>query len=317
MAEEPTTLNGYTTDKILELMQYALPGGAYKTHPTRSYLTTIDPAYTRERLTRVFGLYGYGWGLDWEPVNTLNFETQTKKGDTRYHFAITKAIFWFKFGEDRVAFPVTGHSDNDNLGDAMKGARTVCVSDAAKQLMFQLHIYKNEEYHAPPSPETSQNKEPEPQKPAPKSEPSKANDTIRPYRPERLKEILLKGADNKTKELIEMDARSATSSVVAALVARALTPEPKNGQGVDDREADISSASDKYHEFLLFVYGDRAKGEDGTVSNKNLSQADLLTLLNWISNGKASFNANLIEDAVKEVNMAWTYLSAQKAEESQ
>jgi hypothetical protein len=151
------TLKGYDETEVIELMLKPLPKNAIKPHQTKSYLSQISPAYTRERLTKVFGLHGVGWGLDWDPMLADRFETSTNAGKVRYHFALLKADFWFKMIVDSseietIHIPVTGHSDNDNLGDAMAGARTSAISAGAKELLFQLHIYKNEE---PPKPSAS------------------------------------------------------------------------------------------------------------------------------------------------------------------
>lgn len=150
------TLRGYNETEIVGLMLTPLPDGAIKQHQAKSYLSQISPAYTRERLTEVFGLHGIGWGLDWDPLITDRFETQTSNGKPRYHFALMKATFWFKMiGNDEettVTIPVTGHSDNDNIGDAMAGARTSAISAGAKELLFQLHVYKNLSAPPPPPP---------------------------------------------------------------------------------------------------------------------------------------------------------------------
>lgn len=146
---KPKTLNGFDTQKIIELMLRPLPDKAYKKHGGKSFLTTISPDYTRERLTKIFGLFGIGWGLNWETRNTKEWTSQTTAGKDRYNFAIQQAEFWFSFGTDIISFLVTGYSENDNLGDAMKGARTSCISDGAKQLLFQLHIYKDTDYQPP------------------------------------------------------------------------------------------------------------------------------------------------------------------------
>ncbi len=145
------TLRGYTPPEAIKLMIEPLGGNAYKPHPTKKYLTTIRSAYTRERLTKVFGIMGMGWGLNWEPENTVRFESKTNSNKTRYHFALLKADFWYVLicddcdYEDRIIchIPVTGEHDNDNLGAAMSGARTSAIGQGAKELLFQLHIYKD------------------------------------------------------------------------------------------------------------------------------------------------------------------------------
>jgi len=156
------TTKGYPVDEIPEQMSVPLDPSGFKRHPTKSYLTTISPAHTRERLTKVFGTFGYGWGLDWDPDRTNMYETETSTGKTRFNFSLMQAEFWYTLvndSDDRVIyrFPVTGFSDNDNPGDAMAGARTSAISAGAKELLFQLHIYKNEK--APPKKQAQSDRE--------------------------------------------------------------------------------------------------------------------------------------------------------------
>ena len=172
------TLKGYDESQIIELMLTALPQQALKPVGDRPYLTEISPAYTRERLTKVFGLHGVGWGLKWDPMLAERFQTQTEAGKDRYHFALLQANFWFKMVDDDgtqtiVEIPVTGGSENSNLADAMAGARTSAIGQGARELLFQLHIYKNQPAPSP-SQRTNGNA---PQTPPPD----------RPYNPEILK----------------------------------------------------------------------------------------------------------------------------------
>lgn len=144
------SLKGYDESEITQLMLSPLPQQAFKRHQTKSYLTEISPPFTRERLTKVFGLHGVGWGLKWDPTFTDRYQTETKRGAIRYHFVILQAAFWFKMISDDgdqeiiIEIPVTGGSENDNLTDAMSGARTSAIGQGAKELLFQLHIYKNQ-----------------------------------------------------------------------------------------------------------------------------------------------------------------------------
>lgn len=142
------TLRGYDYQQILHLLISPLASNAYKVHQSKSYLTQIDAAHTRERLTKIFGLNGIGWGIDWQPEQTKTFETKTSTGKARYHFVIEKAEFWYIVVIDganqKITIPVTGYSDNDNPGDAMSGATTSLISTGAKALLFQIDIYKSQ-----------------------------------------------------------------------------------------------------------------------------------------------------------------------------
>ena len=132
-------------EEILQKLQTPLANAAYKKHPSKSYLTTISAAHTRERLTETFGLYGVGWGLRWQVADCEHWTGQTANGKDRYYFFLKQAIFWFRLDPDNVVeFSVTGYSDNDNLGDAAEGAQTNAINLAAKRLLFQQHIYKDE-----------------------------------------------------------------------------------------------------------------------------------------------------------------------------
>jgi hypothetical protein len=151
---------------ILKAMQALLPSAAYKRHGGKSFLTSIDATYTRERLTEIFGAYGVGWGLTWHPDNAKDWMTEGKQG---YHFALLQAEFWFVLDGERVSFPVTGYNNSDNLGDAMEGARTNAVSSGAKALLFQLHVYKDKPAPQAGSPTTGTPPKNQPAKSQPKS----------------------------------------------------------------------------------------------------------------------------------------------------
>lgn len=164
------TLTGIEYLSIPDFMANPLTGSAFKTHATKSFLTEINPGHTRQRITECFGPAGIGWGLDFQPENIKTWETQTSGGKTRYNVAILYAEFWYMLDDSdnkqRFKISVTGGSDNDNLGDALSGARTSAIGQGVKELLFQIHIYKNEK------PQTQPKKQP------PKQQPAKFNMTL-------------------------------------------------------------------------------------------------------------------------------------------
>lgn len=163
------TLTGIEYLSIPDFMANPLAESAFKPHATKSFLTEINPGHTRQRITECFGPAGIGWGLDFQPEHIKTWETQTSGGKARYNVAILYAEFWYILDDSdnkqRFKISVTGGSDNDNLGDALSGARTSAIGQGVKELLFQIHIYKNEKPIAP-------------KQPAPKSDSKKFNMTL-------------------------------------------------------------------------------------------------------------------------------------------
>jgi hypothetical protein len=147
--QELKTINGLTWEEVKVLFNKVLPDGAYKPVTTKSYLTDINSAYLLEALDTAFGPCGIGWGYD--PGQLTLTEGTTKQGKPRYFAHYDSFTFSYILVVDGerllVSIPVSGGSDNDNPGDAMKGAMTNAIGHAASRLLWQMEVYKGNLSH--------------------------------------------------------------------------------------------------------------------------------------------------------------------------
>lgn len=150
-----TTVTGKSLDEVRKLLDAPLPEEAYKKiGGTAMDLTDISPAWTRRALTSIFGLYGFGWGMNHDGADVeLTFETKAN-GKTAADVALKRAKFWYVLlnakGEPQVfSFTCTGSGRNEqgNGGWALKGAMTNALSTAASFIGFQESVYMGKRSH--------------------------------------------------------------------------------------------------------------------------------------------------------------------------
>lgn len=115
------------TTEQQELLKKPLPPESIKQHPTKAYLSSIKAIYVVERLNDVFGLGG------WEIENTVVKEegkwVVVKSTFTAKEYAITiRDIF--------------GGNDNQDLGDAYKGACTDALTKIGSYLGIGMDVFK-------------------------------------------------------------------------------------------------------------------------------------------------------------------------------
>lgn len=110
---------------------------ALKQHPTKKFLTTINPAYVIERMNDVFG------------VGTWTQKTIVLE-NTAQMVVVQSTLTVPAYGIEIETF---GGNDNPDKGDAYKGAQTDAFTKACSMLGIGLHIWKNEKTQGtPPSP---------------------------------------------------------------------------------------------------------------------------------------------------------------------
>jgi hypothetical protein len=140
------TLTGKTIQEVQELLLEQLPDEAYKPVPHATYLTEISSAYTNEKLTEAFGLRGMGWGVSYDEDSLIFVDKEA---------VIKSARFWYVLddeeGKESFEIQVAGSSRNSQVGWAVAGAITACVSKGAAGLRFQEHIYKNQKQAPEPA----------------------------------------------------------------------------------------------------------------------------------------------------------------------
>ena len=122
------------TKEQRELLNKALPNEACKKHPSKSFLTSINPIYVIERLNDVFGV-GV-WQTRTELIENKNSMVVVKVtlNIPAYNIHIEQFGGNDNGGEDKKGF---------DLGDAYKGAVTDGLTKIASYLEIGISIYKN------------------------------------------------------------------------------------------------------------------------------------------------------------------------------
>ena len=116
-------------DEIVHQLRAPLPREASKQHPTKAYLSTIKAIYVVERLNDVFGLGG------WRVTNEVIENDPEKK------MIIVKSTFHAP--EYGIIIPdIFGGNDNDDRGDAYKGACTDALTKIGSYLYVGMDIFK-------------------------------------------------------------------------------------------------------------------------------------------------------------------------------
>jgi len=115
-----------------------MPEGAVKPHPTKSYLSTIKPAFVIERMNDVFGIGGYREIYREISVTSREEEYESRKALV-FSATVHATLMIPKYGIHLENF---GGSKNEDAGDALKGACTDAFTKMCSHLGVGLEIYK-------------------------------------------------------------------------------------------------------------------------------------------------------------------------------
>ena len=128
-------------DELVAKLNARLPAEAIKQHPTKKYLSTIKTIFTIERLNEVFGLNG--WVDRYEVVTVTASKTWMDEHGEEHEsnpMVVVKGELTIpEYGIRREAF---GGNDNEDLGDAYKGACTDALSKMASAIGIGMDVYK-------------------------------------------------------------------------------------------------------------------------------------------------------------------------------
>lgn len=143
--------------QLLTKLRERLPAEAIKPHPTKTYLSQINSIYVVERLNDVFGLGS--WGIDHQVIERrdAHIRTAIRKGNRIEEFLettiVVKACFWAlipeQYGGGTIKLEAFGGNDNDDLGDAYKGACTDALTKIGSFLGIGAHVWKDKKGAAP------------------------------------------------------------------------------------------------------------------------------------------------------------------------
>lgn len=129
----------------LELLNQPLPAEAKKQHPTKKFLTTINPVYVTERLNKVFGVGA--WKIHSE---VIKIHTEAMSGMVK--MVVVKTTL--SIPEYGIEYECFGGNDNPDLGDAFKGAVTDAITKIGSWMGIGIEVWKNMP-HIVPSPVTA------------------------------------------------------------------------------------------------------------------------------------------------------------------
>lgn len=123
------------TSKQIELLKSPLPPEAITQHPTKSFLSSIKPAYVIERLNDVFGIGS--WTTD---IDTISVDYETGMVVVKMTFEIPE------YGIKHQSFGGNNNGGIEkrgfDLGDAYKGASTDALTKISSYLEIGNQVFK-------------------------------------------------------------------------------------------------------------------------------------------------------------------------------
>ena len=148
------TLNGYLVKDLPVILDQPLPPSAYKKIPAGALnLTDIDAGWQRRAFNKIFGLYGIGWGFEFDNRD-MDLRHEANKNDKILPFVRVYGRFWYKYIDDKgvecqASFPVTGanSSQSGNEAYALKGAITNAIGFGASMIGWQESVYLGARSH--------------------------------------------------------------------------------------------------------------------------------------------------------------------------
>lgn len=148
------TLNGYPVNELTTILDQPLPRTAYKKIPAGALnLTDIDAGWQRRAFNKVFGLYGIGWGFDFNRED-IDLRHEANAKDKVLPFVRVYGKFWYAYVDKdgqvcRAVFPVTGanSSQSGNEAYALKGAITNAIGFGASMIGWQESVYLGARSH--------------------------------------------------------------------------------------------------------------------------------------------------------------------------
>ena len=133
------------TEEQKKKLNEPLPKEAVAPHPTKGYLSTIKAIYVVERLNEVFGLGGWKIENHFVEKVTKVIKTSTTSSEktmvvVKSKFTVTEVIENVSY--KRIYVESYGGNDNDDLGDAYKGACTDALTKIGSYLGIGMDVFK-------------------------------------------------------------------------------------------------------------------------------------------------------------------------------
>lgn len=113
-----------------------LPTEAISQHPTKTFLSSIKAIYVTERLNDVFGVGA--WTTKVSEVS----ESQGKANSKGFIPTMVVVKLVFEIPEYGVSYEAYGGNDNEDRGDAYKGAMTDALTKIGSFLEIGIDVFK-------------------------------------------------------------------------------------------------------------------------------------------------------------------------------
>ena len=122
------------TEEMKQALLAPLPDEAISQHPTKTFLSTIKAIYVTERLNDVFGVGAW-------KIKTDLIEKCEK-------MVVVKTTL--EIPEYDIYYESFGGNDNQDLGDAYKGATTDAITKIGSYLGIGIDVFKGKHTHNKP-----------------------------------------------------------------------------------------------------------------------------------------------------------------------
>lgn len=127
------------TEEQKKLLDEPLPAEAITPHPKLKNMSSIKAIYVTERLNTVFGVGA--WKIKTDVVSEKNYTQTTKNGPKSKTMVVCKTTL--EIPEFGIYYECFGGNDNDDYGDAFKGATTDAITKIGSYLGIGADVWKN------------------------------------------------------------------------------------------------------------------------------------------------------------------------------
>lgn len=124
------------TDQMREQLRNPLPKVAISKHPSKSYLSAIKAIYVTERLNDVFGIGSWRTKVDF--INQSDGKSR-KDGSIPVMIVVKLTFEIPSYG---IYYEAYGGNDNEDRGDAYKGAMTDALTKIGSFLEIGIDVFK-------------------------------------------------------------------------------------------------------------------------------------------------------------------------------
>lgn len=128
------------TEEMKQVLGRPLPETALKPHPKLAGKSAINAIYVSERLNEVFGIGEWTTAVEFTAKNT--YIQHTKNGDKEKNMVVVKLTL--EVPAYGIHYECYGGNDNDDYGDAYKGATTDALTKIGSWMGIGAHVWKDD-----------------------------------------------------------------------------------------------------------------------------------------------------------------------------